>query len=277
MLPPIASPHYLFIDGKHFDVACETLINNVFDATAEIDFALLRDELRAQKAFYYRCVDEAKSDGESEEAWKQRVEGEIHRLNSIQRAPGVHVREGTVRRGQRREEKEVDVMLAVDMMTHASSRNMVSATLVTGDLDFRPLVQGLLQLGIYVRILYRQRSGARDLLWAADESREINLEMVYSWSSDRFKAVHSIPNCSWDGQNPSVRFQNRGRFLKVGNAGDHKIELWQERYGDQIFFCCIRNSSLTFDCISHPKIDVLNRYVEYRLGPLKLQTCSGPG
>jgi hypothetical protein len=53
---------------------------------------------------------------------------------------GVHVRLGTVT-GKRRRQKEVDILLATDMLTHGFNGNMKTAVLLSGDLDFRPIIE----------------------------------------------------------------------------------------------------------------------------------------
>ena len=74
-----------------------------------------------------------------------RIAAEESKYDQIQSVPGFHVRLGTVvgSKPRRLRQKEVDVQLAVDMLIHASRKNMSSATLITGDLDFRPVVRSL--------------------------------------------------------------------------------------------------------------------------------------
>ena len=99
--------------------------------------------------------------------------------------------------GERRQ-KEVDVALAVDVLMHAHAKNINEAFLVAGDLDFRPLVKALIQLGIYVTILCR-RSSSLELQYSADHVMELTFQWVYGWSTDEFRCKHPIPKTSIGG------------------------------------------------------------------------------
>ncbi|MBD2254416.1 NYN domain-containing protein [Nostoc parmelioides] len=47
----------------------------------------------------------------------------------------------------KKEQKEIDIMIAVDMLTHSFQKNMDEATLLAGDLDFKPLIDALVLNG----------------------------------------------------------------------------------------------------------------------------------
>jgi hypothetical protein len=90
-------------------------------------------------------------------------------------------------------QKEVDVALAVDMLTHAFNHNMGWAHLIAGDLDFRPLVQALVRLGIYVTVWSRHTSASSGLRWAADNAQNITVEGLHHWCVDTFRATYPLP------------------------------------------------------------------------------------
>jgi uncharacterized LabA/DUF88 family protein len=78
---------------------------------------------------------------ETDSAFDFRVKKQTDEFNAIRSLPGFHVRLGTLSgTGKRLRQKEVDVQLAVDMLTQAFAKNMNRATLIAGDLDFRPVV-----------------------------------------------------------------------------------------------------------------------------------------
>ncbi len=67
----------------------------------------------------------------------------------------------------------VDVMIAVDMLRHTHKGNMARCTLLTSDLDFKPLVDALVQEGMHVT-LWHGNKASRDLRRAADSLRPLN-------------------------------------------------------------------------------------------------------
>jgi hypothetical protein len=135
-------------------------------------------------------------------------------MNTIRSQPGFHVRLGTQSgSGKRLRQKEVDVQLAVDMLTHAFAKNMSRATLIAGDLDFRPVVNSLIQLGTYVELRYGRKSAADELRWSADESRELTIDDLYYWTTAAFqKSHHPLPR-----RTGVPRGSISGRQIKSGN------------------------------------------------------------
>jgi uncharacterized LabA/DUF88 family protein len=177
---------YVFIDGEHLRVSYEHDMHAFYGPDAPpIDYARLRTSLQAEKLFLYDSVDDSPRDGETAEAATARVAPRIAELDRAQASIGCHVRYGSVKKGNRRrghEQKEVDVLLAVEMLTHAYRGNFRRAVLMTGDLDFKPLVDSLVSFGSNVEVWHARRSGARGLLDAADSRREMTLSEFHSWA-----------------------------------------------------------------------------------------------
>ena len=96
-------------------------------------------------------------------------------LDRIEATTGFHVRPGTARRrkGSRVEQKEVDVLLAVDMLSHAYRGNMHVALLISNDLDFRPAIEECTRHGIYV-VLGGNSDTPAELRSSADEFYDIS-------------------------------------------------------------------------------------------------------
>jgi hypothetical protein len=70
-------------------------------------------------------------------------------------------------------------MIAVDMLTHSFRRNMHQATLLTGDLDFKPLIDALVQEGMFVTLWYPPSTTSQELIAAADRSERFNVVSIY--------------------------------------------------------------------------------------------------
>lgn len=184
---------YLFIDGEYLRKIYVDAMQSVFAVDGDLHFERLRDEARCLKTFVYECPDE-KRDGESEADFKVRTAPQEEYFSKIRSLRGFHLQQGTLKGGKRRTQKEVDVLLAVDMLSHGFNRNMSRAVLVAGDLDFRPIVEALIRGGIFVEVWYDKRSAAKELPIAADYGRELHWNELYMWSTDEFKASHRVPD-----------------------------------------------------------------------------------
>jgi uncharacterized LabA/DUF88 family protein len=193
MLDP--DKRYVFIDGGYFRARRKEMFEPLFGKDGETDYSMLANALSCRKGFYYDCADERKP-AEPTGDFEVRKARQMEEFNGIRQYPGFHVFQGTLS-GERRQ-KEVDVALAVDVLMHAQAGNINEAFLVAGDLDFRPLVKALIQLGIYVTILCR-RSSSLELQYAADHVNELTFSGVYGWSTQEFRRTHPIPETSLGG------------------------------------------------------------------------------
>jgi uncharacterized LabA/DUF88 family protein len=189
---------YLFIDGEYLrhifsDAMKEMFLCNVCDE--DIDCKTMKEDARAKRAFFYDCIDDERQPGETEENFQKRVRtqetffgklGELHRF---------HVRQGSLKgTKKRRRQKEVDVLLAVDMLTHGYDGNMEKAVLIAGDLDFRPVVESLVRRGAFVEVWYEAKSASSELPGAADYGQKLDFRILYRWSAPSFQSHHPLPS-----------------------------------------------------------------------------------
>ena len=132
---------YLFIDGGYLD----GVYKDVFDifGKCEIDFCRIKTFFEARRAFYYHCLDEEQGIDESDADYKKRVAPQMEKFDKIERLEGIQVRKGFLTSRPKRRQKEVDVSLAVDLLTHSFYKNMTMAVLIAGDRDFRPAVESV--------------------------------------------------------------------------------------------------------------------------------------
>src|SRR5262249_1176454 len=80
--------------------------------------------------------------------------------------------------------------LAVQALMHVFRRNTRVLTLLTGDLDFKPLVEALVQEGAYVTLAYEKRTTARELIYAADMQHVLWPHDLVSYQSSAPRASH---------------------------------------------------------------------------------------
>lgn len=185
---------YLFIDGGSLDSILKTLANSLFGVTKlEINYHKLAKGF--QKVFYYDCLP-ARKQGENEADYQNRVQTKVELFNNLRSVDRFHVYEGTARyRDKRRgqEQKQVDIMITVDMLTHSFRRNMHEATLLTGDLDFKPLIDALVQDGMYVSLWYPKGRTNYELVDCADSRQAITIHNVQGWFTDTFQTQVKTP------------------------------------------------------------------------------------
>ncbi|AFZ57223.1 NYN domain-containing protein [Anabaena cylindrica FACHB-243] len=186
---------YLFIDGGCLESLLATLSKDFFgEIKIEIDYQTLGKGFT--KVFYYDCLPAQKSE-ENQENYNNRVQPKIDLFNHLKSLDGFHVYEGTARfrdkkRGQ--EQKQVDIMIAVDMLTHSFRQNMHEATLLTGDLDFKPLIDALVQEGMYISLWYPQGRTNDELVHSADSKKAITVDIVKEWFTTDFREKVKISN-----------------------------------------------------------------------------------
>src|SRR5262249_1181531 len=136
-----------FIDGGYLQGVYRDLFVPIFGPAYLVDYKSVMEFFGARRAYLYDCLDDERKSGESQADFDARVKQQQEIFDVIDRVEGVHVRYGTLTPGRRRQQKEVDVLLSVDMLTHSFSKNMDAAVLLSGDRDFRPVVESVVRLG----------------------------------------------------------------------------------------------------------------------------------
>jgi uncharacterized LabA/DUF88 family protein len=210
----MADRTYLFIDGEYLRRRHHEAMVDFFQVDGDLDIFPLRREAGARRVYFYDCIDEAPLPGETGEVQKTRIAPLQRFLSYVQSLSGFHVKPGTVRRGRKREQKEVDVSMAVDMLTHGFNGTMTKAVLLAGDLDFRPVVEALVRQGVFVEVWYHRNSIAEELHGAADFGREIRFRQLYEWNTTAFKETHRVPMVQTPGGGPA------GKLLRAGKIRD---------------------------------------------------------
>lgn len=254
---------YLFIDGGYLRPAYTQSLEGYFGPIENpmqfLDFSELRSRHRnARKAFYYDA-----HDGEEEtEALFQR----------IQRERGYHVRLGVLQgAGKGLRQKEVDIRLAVDMLTHAVNGNMSSAYLLAGDRDFRPLVDALVGLGVNVTVLYDASSISQELLGAADDAIELCWHSWYQLSSKGFRKQFPIPHASFVGPDHPIGAGECKRVLE-GSFNGKRGAVWRCVNGGQGTFYVIHvpaySEGISTLRIPWNDLEELRHFFERKFGPI---------
>lgn len=184
--------NYLFIDGGCLRESLKNYSERFFDNDL-IEFDYPRLSLEFNKVFYYDSLPPIKNE-ELDDEYFERVEPIIKFFTNLSLLDGFHVYEGTTRRRRKIiEQKKVDIMIAVDMLNHSFRKNMSKATLLTSDLDFKPLIDALVDNGMYVKLWYPINKTNQELIQSADAGKELSLSTVFEYATPKFKKSHFIP------------------------------------------------------------------------------------
>lgn len=223
---------YLFIDGGYVQRRYEDAVRAWFGDSGEIDFPTLMRSYPAGRSFYYYCLDEERGKGEEETDYRARIAEQKAHLNKVRKAPGCHIRRGVLKgEGKEKRQKKVDVLLAVDMLTHAANKNMTKALLLAGDLDFQPAVESLVQLGIFVELIADDKHTALDLAWSASSYTKLTFKDYYSWSTYALKEKFPLPRTDQGG----LLVLEGAVVLKTGSLNGEAVTLYQS--GGKTYLC----------------------------------------
>lgn len=168
---PVQRTEYLFIDGGYLTRILGDFVSRFYPCTeVTIDYKKLA--VGFTKVFYYDCEPPQKP-GEAQESYELRLSAYRTRTLELSEYAGWHVFAGVTKRQAKRGnvQKEVDVQIAVDLLTHSFRRNMEGAVLMAGDQDFRPVVEAVVREGMYLTLWSDARSTSNELRHAADARR----------------------------------------------------------------------------------------------------------
>lgn len=202
---------YLFIDGGCLRSLMKDFSGMYFNNhPIELNYNMFTSEFT--KVFYYDSLPVKRNeDSDAEYAiLKKSTEDYFENLEMTDR---FHVYLGaSQRRRNRPEQKQVDIMIAIHMLQHSFHKNMHSATLLSTDSDFIPLLDALVDNGMITTLWYGDTQHCRakkELLIAADRKIKLSIKTIYAACTTSFKIEKSIPteNIFRDKQYPAPLIQ----------------------------------------------------------------------
>jgi uncharacterized LabA/DUF88 family protein len=265
---------YLFIDGGYMRKVFDASMHQVFGRSGALDVSILRrqcvanrNESSVSRAFFYDCIDDERRPGESDDSYEKRVGPQREWLRSVQLLDGFFVRLGTVtgRKPDRIRQKEVDVLVAVDMLEHSFRRNMDVAWLLAGDGDFVPIVESLVRLGTYVRVVFEPKSASAKLFEGADENYPLEFDDIWAWGSNGFRAACSLPTRRSQHGGNQIRLDPR-TILREGVTAGGQLRIWSEHVGLFTAQYCKDATSHFYDLSNR---DWLENYIAAKYGAIK--------
>src|SRR5690242_3733672 len=155
---------YLFVDMANFRRYFDENIMRWTGVTTPIDYKVLAKSKDAKKAFFYDCIDDRRKPGETDEDYNARLKKQEDEFAKISSIENTHVKLGSMTGTYKnRRQKGVDISLAVDALRHAERGNMKVALLVSGDGDFKPLVQTLVEMGLFAWVMGDKKHTSEEL------------------------------------------------------------------------------------------------------------------
>lgn len=212
----IKPTQYLFIDGACLRTTISEIEKTYTSGRAlTVDFGRLTE--RFDKVFYYDALP-SKHDSENDDQFNTRLEQAKSFHDKLAGLDSFHVYEGDTRRSpslRKQEQKKVDIMIAVDMLTHSFRRNMERATLLASDVDFKPLLDALVSEGMFVTLWYPPKRTNSDLIKSADRQEQLDV-----------RAIHGALASS------SVQFDIPRLWYSGGKSDGELIRTWQSNEGE---------------------------------------------
>ncbi|MCA1467222.1 NYN domain-containing protein [Bradyrhizobium sp. IC3195] len=188
---------YLFVDGGFL----ESLIPKAakfYDRLISIDEVKF-DRIAGpfQRTFYYDALPVPKPD-QDQAGYEEILKRKQNLFARINATPYMHTREGITRNrlaSRARQQKGVDILLAIDVFKHASLRNMSEAHVMTTDLDFFPLFEALRDTPVSVHLHCFCDETSDELMALADVVRPVTAYSVLQWvdhpDRDQFVRHHA--------------------------------------------------------------------------------------
>jgi uncharacterized LabA/DUF88 family protein len=187
--------NYLFVDLANFRRYFEETTEKWAGVKAKINYEALAKAKGAEKAYFYDCINDIRNQGESQADYDARLKQQEEEFASINSIENTHVRLGSMTGTYKnRRQKGVDISLAVDALKHAERRNMEIALLVTGDGDFKPLIQALVEMGLFAWVMADKKHTSEELKLAADRYIPLGLIEYYKYALPDFQTRYSLPD-----------------------------------------------------------------------------------
>ncbi len=254
---------YLFIDGGYLRKSLEAFSDRYFGGISiPIDFRLIGSPFT--KVFYYDSPPPQRS-GEDASDHDSRVVAFNTEMNRIRRERGFHVFTGAiVGRPGRTRQKQVDVKIAVDMLMHTIRRNMHQATLLAGDQDFKPVIDALVQEGMYVILYSEERSSSNELIHAADGHSQIDPLRLYGFATQAFKDVHPFVSVTQIAKPDQETIQPTHALRFTSHHSDGRTaDIYASKTGQGMTaFVDCEAANGTADKVEAPTEDMLIKFLE---------------
>jgi len=166
----------IFIDGGYVD----KVVEREFEGT-RLDFLKLSSQAAGSderlRTYYYHCPPFQSSPPTQEE--RDRVSRADAFFRQLTLLPRFEVRKGRLQKvGGVFQQKKVDVLMAIDLVHLAATKQIQRAVLVTGDSDLVPAIELAKFEGVITDLYYHPSAVHHELFEAVDDRHTIDEEFV---------------------------------------------------------------------------------------------------
>lgn len=246
---------YLFVDGAYLERTVESHEKGFFNESLNVNYEKLIQG--AIKGFYYDAYPSKKSD-ESESTYLQRLNTAENKFKKITSCRGWHCNFGVTKgSGKRTRQKGVDIQLAMDAFTHCVRGNFKHAIILTGDLDFFPLIKSLIYEGAFVELWCDPASTSSELIRAADARKFLGPRDLYT-------LVNPAPKRRpLDWSNFDVSSIAVGETVKTGSYSQGEVRIVQSECA--YYLINHRTDLNSFSVLTETDLDRLIHYAKSEL------------
>ena len=246
---------YLFVDGAYLERTVESHTKGFFHQNLEINYERLIQG--AIKGFYYDAYPSKKHD-ETEFDFRQRLTTAEDKFKQITSGRGWHCNFGVTKgTGKRTRQKGVDIQLAMDAFTHCVRGNFKHAIILTGDLDFFPLIKSLIYEGAFVELWCDPATTSPELIRAADARKFLGPRDLYGLTKPAPKRK-PLEWSTFDVSSIAI-----GETLKTGSYSQGQVKIVQS---DGLYYLINHRTDLdSFSALTETDLDRLKHYAKSEL------------
>lgn len=185
---------YLYIDGASFESTLTKELAELMPNIGIWDIIDMREIADPyDRVFYY---DSYPILGGDKDTYERELIAKRLIFDKINSTDNCHVHNGMLRHRKRseggREQKGVDVMLAIQVIQHAYQSNMDEAHIITNDLDFFPIFDALTATKVNSTLIYSPKRAPEDLIHSADVARPITSNIIFKWVRPDLKSMFTF-------------------------------------------------------------------------------------
>lgn len=225
---------YVYIDGGYLELVYLQFAQAWFGHQGGLDYEKVfsgvgcdHPQLHWKRGFYYDCPVKQKR-GEDDLEFQSRRDTQEERWKKIRAISGGHLRTGKITGERKQRQKGVDVLIAVNVLSHVARGNFDKVVLLAGDADFLPLVDAVVEMGAIIDVAASAKSISTDMINAPDHFREITTDDLFAWTVKSLQDEFPIPKSlghtvAGEGSHREVEWIGGGTSPFVRQAGTWKV------------------------------------------------------
>ena len=144
---------------------------------------------------------------------------------------------------------------------------MRRAVLVTGDADFKPLVESMVQIGMFVEIVGDSKRTSRSLLRSADASELLAFDEYFSLAPSHLRNEFPLP------EKRKIKYQKgyfEGAVLTTGRVGNSEVVISRTDQAKYNAYIPIANTINAY-VLHHDNLDLLRRFIDIQFPDVVFQ------